>query len=353
MGKSSLFNLLTQQAVAAENYPFCTIEPTEARCPVPDKRYDWLCELWKPPSCISAFLMVTDIAGLIKGASTGAGLGNAFLSNIGACDGIYHVVRAFENDEVLHVDDSVDPVRDLEVIHGELIAKDLQYVIAAIEKEAEQVKKKRSQSYKTPEAFTTAFDKAKAYLEDLQPLRDQEFTTDEVEQINLNCTNQLLTTKPIVYVVNISEKSITTNKNKFLPKIQEWVKEHGGGMIIPFSIEFEEQVWGLKDAPDARADYIKGKEPCMRLNKIIKQGFKQLNLMNFFTVGDDEVRSWTVYAGATAPNAAGVIHTCVYHIALAIAISSPFRLLQRKAALQGFDIICSLASCWSACFVSS
>lgn len=111
VGKSSLFNLLTETGVAAENYPFCTIEPTEARCPVPDKRYDWLCELWKPASQIPAFLMVTDIAGLIKGASEGAGLGNAFLSTIGACDGIYHVVRAFVNEEILHVDETVDPVR--------------------------------------------------------------------------------------------------------------------------------------------------------------------------------------------------------------------------------------------------
>ena len=111
VGKSSLFNLLTETGVAAENYPFCTIEPTEARCPVPDKRYDWLCELWKPASMIPAFLMVTDIAGLIKGASEGAGLGNAFLSTIGACDGIYHVVRAFVNEEILHVDETVDPVR--------------------------------------------------------------------------------------------------------------------------------------------------------------------------------------------------------------------------------------------------
>lgn len=309
MGKSSLFNLLTETGVAAENYPFCTIEPTEARCPVPDKRYDWLCELWKPPSCIPAFLMVTDIAGLIKGASEGAGLRNAFLSNIGACDGIYHVVRAFVNEEILHVDETVDPVRDLEVIHNELIQKDLQFINSAIEREEENKKKKRSQSYKTPESFTTAMEKCLKYLGDGQPLRDQEFTTEEVEQINMACTGQLLTVKPVIYVVNVSEKSITTNKNKFLPGIQTWVKEHGGGMIIPFSIEFEEQVWALKDDAAAKAEYVKGKENAQRLNKIIKQGYKQLNLMNFFTVGSDEVRAWTVYDGATAPQAAGVIHT--------------------------------------------
>ena len=197
----------------------------------------------------------------------------------------------------------------MEVIHGELIAKDLQFVRAAIALEEEAKKKKRSQAYKTPEAFTTAFDKCVAYLEAGQPLRDQDFTTDEVEQINIACRGQLLTVKPVVYVVNISEKSITTNKNKFLPGIQEWVKAHGGGLVIPFSIEFEEQVFGLKDDPAAKAEFLKGKENAMRLNKIIKQGYKQLNLMNFFTVGADEVRAWTVYSGATAPQCAGVIHT--------------------------------------------
>jgi len=213
------------------------------------------------------------------------------------------------NEEILHVDETVDPVRDMEVIHGELIAKDLQFINAAIAKEEENKKKKRSQSYKTPESFTTAFEKCVKYLEAGQPLRDQDFTTEEVEQINIACTGQLLTVKPIVYVVNVSEKSITTNKNKFLPGIQEWVKAHGGGMVIPFSIEFEEQVWALKDDAAAKAEYTKGKENAMRLNKIIKQGYKQLNLMNYFTVGADEVRAWTVYDGATAPQAAGVIHT--------------------------------------------
>ena len=128
VGKSSLFNLLTSQAVAAENYPFCTIEPNESRCAVPDKRYDFLCDIYKPASKVPAFLKVTDIAGLIKGASEGAGLGNAFLSHIQAVDGLYHVIRAFDNDEVIHVEDSVDPVRDLDTIMFELCRKDTAYV---------------------------------------------------------------------------------------------------------------------------------------------------------------------------------------------------------------------------------
>lgn len=141
VGKSSLFNLLTEQAAAAENYPFCTIEPNESRCPVPDLRFDWLCELWQSPSRIPAYLMITDIAGLIKGASEGAGLGNAFLSHIQAVDGLYHVVRAFDNPEVVHVDDSVDPIRDMETIMYELCRKDTQYVDSVRHKKEQDVKK--------------------------------------------------------------------------------------------------------------------------------------------------------------------------------------------------------------------
>lgn len=134
VGKSSLFNLLTEQSAAAENYPFCTIDPNESRCPIPDARFDWLCEFWEAPSRIPAYLMVTDIAGLIRGAHQGAGLGNAFLSHIQAVDGLYHVVRAFDNPEVVHVDDSVDPIRDMETITYELCRKDSAYVESVREK---------------------------------------------------------------------------------------------------------------------------------------------------------------------------------------------------------------------------
>ena len=311
VGKSSLFNLLTEQSAAAENYPFCTIEPSEARCPVPDKRYDKLCHIWKPPSTICSYLMVTDIAGLIKGASEGAGLGNAFLSTIGACDGIYHVVRAFDNDEILHVEETVDPVRDMEIIHGELCAKDLQFVQNAILAEAENVKKKRSSAYKTPEAFTSAYEKCVAQLEAKLPLRDIDVTTEELGYINERCHNQLLTTKPVIFVVNLNAKDIIRKKNKYLPKIKAWIDEHGGGLMIPFSVEHEQERWDVKCGGDAAAlKALDDEAPgAHMLPRIIKQGFKQLNLMNFFTTGATEVRAWMVYAGATAPQAAGVIHT--------------------------------------------
>ena len=153
VGKSSLFNLMTAQAVAAENYPFCTIEPNESRCAVPDQRYKFLCDLWQPASKVPAYLHITDIAGLIKGASEGAGLGNAFLSHIQAVDGLYHVIRAFDNDAVVHVDDSVDPVRDLETIMAELCRKDEAYLQK--QREAREAELKRDPKKKLPAVFYT------------------------------------------------------------------------------------------------------------------------------------------------------------------------------------------------------
>jgi obg-like ATPase 1 len=173
VGKSSLFNLLTKTALAAaENFPFCTIEPNESRCPVPDERYEYLCNLWKPPSMYPAFLHVTDIAGLVRGASEGAGLGNDFLSHIQAVDGIYHVVRAFDSDEVIHVDDSVDPIRDLETINHELCAKDLAALKRAITDEERDVKK--SNGMKLSQLFKDTMAKVEQMLSNDLPIRSGE-----------------------------------------------------------------------------------------------------------------------------------------------------------------------------------
>ncbi|KNE67516.1 GTP-binding protein YchF [Allomyces macrogynus ATCC 38327] len=219
VGKSSLFNLLTQQAAAAENYPFCTIEPNEARCAVPDERYDYLCNIWNPPSQYPAYLMVTDIAGLIKGAAEGAGLGNAFLSHIQAVDGIYHVVRAFDSDDVVHVDDSVDPVRDLETIQSELCKKDLEFVNKAITVE-EQAVRKTGGKFKLSAIFNETMEKLKTMLEASKPVRDGEWTTGEVELINEKLN--LITTKPVTYLINMSAKDYIRKKNKWLAKIHQW-----------------------------------------------------------------------------------------------------------------------------------
>ena len=307
VGKSSLFNLLTDQSIAAENFPFCTIEPNEARCAVPDERYDFLCNMWKPPSEYPAYLHVTDIAGLVRGAAEGAGLGNAFLSHIQAVDGIFHVVRAFDSEEVIHVDDSVDPVRDLETIQAELCAKDMEYLRKAVEQEKLDVKK--NPTMKLSALFVSTMDKVEEMLTDNLPIRTGEWTTPEVQMIKEKL-GRLITTKPIVYLVNLSKKDFIRKKNKWLVKIHTWIKEHGGGVMIPFSVEFEQELWDKRedvDATKAFLDSVDGAKSA--LPKMVVQGYKELNMIYYFTAGEKEVRCWTLYEGSLAPQAAGVIHS--------------------------------------------
>jgi GTP-binding protein YchF len=306
VGKSSLFNLLTSQAAAAENYPFCTIEPNEARCPVPDERYDFLCSIWNPPSTQPAYLHVTDIAGLIRGASEGAGLGNNFLSHIQAVDGIYHVIRVFEDDEIVHVDDSIDPLRDLETIQSELCKKDLEFVNKAIQNEELAVKKSGGK-FKLSPNFISVTEKLVALLKDNKPVLMGEWSPSDVALINEKMS--LITTKPVIYLANMSKKDILRKKNKWLPKINQWIKDHGGGVLIPFSIEYEKELWDLKEDLAKQASLIDESKTSSALPKMIVTGYKELNLMYYFTAGEKEVRAWTVYSGATAPEAASVIHS--------------------------------------------
>ncbi|KAK3682125.1 P-loop containing nucleoside triphosphate hydrolase protein [Podospora appendiculata] len=307
VGKSSLFNLMTEQSAAAENYPFCTIEPNEARCVVPDPRYDFLCKIWNPPSQYPAFLQVTDIAGLIKGASEGAGLGNAFLSHIQAVDGMYHVVRAFDNDEVLHVDDSVDPVRDLDTIQSELCKKDLDILQRAIVAE-EAIVRKAGGKFKMLPLFYETTGKIKALLEQDKPVRDGEWTSAEIELINEKLS--LITTKPVIYLVNLTMKDYLRQKCKYLGKVAEWVKAHGGtgADIIPFSVEFEEKLWSLREDPAAQKAWLDEVKVPSKLGKITTEGFTKLGLQYYFTAGEKEIRCWPIKRGTLAPQAAGVIH---------------------------------------------
>jgi obg-like ATPase 1 len=299
--------LLTEQAVAAENYPFCTIEPNESRCAVPDQRFEWLCDVWQSPSRIPAYLHITDIAGLIKGASEGAGLGNAFLSHIQAVDGLYHVVRAFDNPEVVHVDDSVDPIRDMETIMYELCRKDTAYVESCkAKKEAEM---KKNPKDKLPPVYYTVMEKVCDMLSKNVPLRTGDWNIEEVAKIN-ELVPQCITLKPIVYLVNLDTPSFKRKGNKWLVPINEWVNSHGGGIVIPISVSWEQELWNLradKAATEAFLAASNGQKSV--LPRIVKVGYKVLNLQYFFTAGDTEVRCWTVPAGACAPEAAGVIHT--------------------------------------------
>jgi len=257
VGKSSFFNLITSQSVAAENYPFCTIEPNESRCAVPDKRFDFLCDLFKPPSKISAYLSIIDIAGIIRGASEGAGLGNAFLSHIQAVDGLFHVVRAFDCPEVIHVDDSVDPIRDMETIVYELCRKDQAYLVKA--KEAAAMALRKDPKKKFPDSYFTMMEKVDKMLAENMPLRNGDWTGEEVVRINESIP-QCITLKPIVYLVNLDANSFKRKANKWLPKVNEWVAAHGGGTIIPMSVEWEQELWDLKQAGDEAAldAFIKG-----------------------------------------------------------------------------------------------
>ena len=306
VGKSSLFNLLTSQSAPAENFPFCTIEPNEARCPVPDARYDFLCDLWKPPSTQPAFLLVTDIAGLIRGASEGAGLGNNFLSHIQAVDGIYHVIRAFEDGDIVHVDDTVDPLRDLETIQMELCKKDLEFVSKAVVAE-EQAVRKAGGKYKLSPIFNATMDKVKTMLGESRPVIGETWTAAEVELINDKTA--LITTKPIIYLVNLSKADFLRKKNKWLGKIRAWIDAHGGGSLIPFSIDYEQELWAAHEDAVKLQALITESGASSALPKVITTGYKELNLIYFFTTGEKEVKAWTVYCGAAAPEAASVIHT--------------------------------------------
>ena len=251
-----------------------------------------------------------DIAGLIKGASEGAGLGNAFLSHIQAVDGIFHLVRAFDNKEVTHVDDSIDPVRDLETITSELCKKDLMYVKRQRAEREKDVKK--NPTMKLPPLFFTVFDKVTEMLENNKPLgKGHAWTAPEVEKIN-ELIPECITLKPMVYLVNVTKKSFTLGGNRYLVKIKEWVESHGGGLVIPMSVDFEEELKALQKAGDVDGELallatLKGRGSV--LPRIVKCGYKQLQLMYYFTAGEKEVRCWTVAQGATAPQAAGVIHT--------------------------------------------
>jgi len=325
VGKSTLTNLLAGACHAeAANYPFCTIDPNEVQCIVPDQKFTYLAECYKPSSVVPAALKVVDIAGLIRGASEGAGLGNAFLSHIAAVDGIFHLVRAFECDEVTHVDDSVDPIRDLETIESELCKKDAVTLDKVIDMEKERARKEKgvSRSNEPPlsEMFSNAYRKCEELLSNTTPVQAGEFTSGEVELIK---DWGLITTKPQVYIVNMTKKSFIRKGSKWLPKIQEWVKAHGGGQIIPMSCEFEQEIFDLKDDPaavktyldectgEARALGLKGPQFIAKsvVARIIRSGRAALCLQSFYTAGPKEVRAWTIQTGCTAPSAAGVIHT--------------------------------------------
>eukprot|EP01124_Arcella_intermedia_P006676 TRINITY_DN1399_c1_g1_i3.p1 TRINITY_DN1399_c1_g1~~TRINITY_DN1399_c1_g1_i3.p1 ORF type:complete len:391 (+),score=89.90 TRINITY_DN1399_c1_g1_i3:44-1216(+) len=301
VGKSSLFNLLTKLEVKAENYPFCTKDPNKAQVPLPDAKWEFLCNIYQPASKVPSYLEVVDIAGLVKGANEGEGLGNAFLSHISAVDGIFHVIRVFEGEDIIHVEGSVDALRDLEIISNELRLKDLQHAKNIFEPMSRQA---RSDPQKRLEL--ARYEKIVEHLEKGHDIREGDWTAQEVEILN---DMLLLTAKPIIYIINMSEQDFVRQKNKWLPKVVQWIKEHSpGAPIIPVCVTFEQKLEALpsKEERDKLCAEMKTKS---QIDKIIQTGFQSLSLINFFTCGADEVRAWPIQVGTKAPQAAGTIHT--------------------------------------------
>ncbi|KAJ1724691.1 hypothetical protein LPJ53_001052 [Coemansia erecta] len=308
VGKSTFFNAITSSSVAAENYPFCTIDPSESRVAVPDERFDWLVSQYKPGSRVPAHLTVIDIAGLVKGASTGAGLGNAFLSNISAVDGIFHVVRAFTDPDVVHVEGEVDPARDLEIIHNELRLKDIAMLNKFIEANQRNIERMGSggtvEDKKKKDEFNIVV-KVRDWVESGKDVRKGTWSNKEVEVINQQF---LLSAKPVTYLANVSERDYLRKKNKFLPLIKKWIDENNpGDKLIPFSAAYETTIAAIED-PAEKAKYAEEQGVPSMFGKIILTGYDQLNLMHFFTAGEKEVRAWTCRKGAKMTEAARNIH---------------------------------------------
>jgi obg-like ATPase 1 len=273
---------------------------------VPDERFDWLCEKYQPKSKVPAHLTIYDIAGLTRGASTGAGLGNAFLSHIRAVDAIFQVVRCFDDAEIIHIEGDVDPVRDLTIISEELRIKDIEFTEKALDN-LKKLTRRGGQSLemKKLKEEEACVEKVLALLQAGGDVRKGDWSAKEVEFIN---PLFLLTAKPVVYLINLSEKDYIRKKNKHLGKVMEWIKENAAGdPILPISICLEERLTRFETEEEVAAE-LKTLGVDSALPKIITTMRKVLNLGSFFTTGTDEVRQWTIRNGTKAPQAAGVIH---------------------------------------------
>mgnify|MGYP004558310121 FL=1 len=300
VGKSTLFNSITKAGAECANYPFCTIEPNVGVVPVPDERLDKLTEMYNPQKTTHAVIEFVDIAGLVKGASKGEGLGNKFLSHIRETDAIVEVVRCFEDGNVVHVDGSVDPIRDIETINLELIFADLEMVNKRLDKARKNLK--ADKKYQTE---IDLFERIKKTLEEGKSARTLDFNEDELPIVK---ETFLLTTKPILYVANISESQIDNAENDPLVlKVKEYAAQENAE-VIPLCVKIEEELSGLEDNDKKEMLEAMGLEES-GLDKVIKRSYDLLGLMSFLTAGEPEVRAWTIKKGTKAPQAAGKIHS--------------------------------------------
>ena len=299
VGKSTLFNALTKAGIAAENYPFCTIEPNVGIVEVPDPRLTALADIVKPQRVLPATVEFVDITGLVAGASKGEGLGNQFLANIRETDAIVHVVRCFEDSNVVHVSGRIDPLSDIEIINTELALADLATVDKAMVRYS---KVARAGGDKEAQRLVAVLEKCLAVLNEARPVRSLDLYDEEKAVLKPLC---LITAKPTMYVANVKEGGFTDNP--YLAAVERHAAAEGS-MVVPVCAAIEAEIADLSDEDKMvfLAD-IGMEEP--GLNRVIRAAFKLLGLQTYFTAGEKEVRAWTVRVGATAPQAAGVIHT--------------------------------------------
>ena len=298
VGKSTLFNALTKAAIAAENYPFCTIDPNIGVVPVPDPRLDALAEIVKPERVVPTAIEFVDIAGLVAGASKGEGLGNQFLAHIRETDAIAHVVRCFEDDDVIHVAGKVDPISDIEVINTELALADL----STVDKALQRALKASKSGNKDELAKKTLFEKVLAHLDTGKPVRSMALSDEEKSVLR---ELHLLTIKPTMFIANVREDGF--ENNPYLDRVRDYAGQEGSE-VVSVCAAFEAEIAQLDEAD--KADFLAEigmKEP--GLNRVIRAGYRLLHLATYFTAGVKEVRAWTIPVGATAPQSAGVIHT--------------------------------------------
>ncbi len=298
VGKSTLFNALTKAGIGAENFPFCTIEPNTGIVPIPDPRQDKIAEIVKPHNVVPTTMEFVDIAGLVAGASKGEGLGNQFLANIRETDAIAHVVRCFEDENVIHVEGAIDPASDIEVINTELALADLESAEKALQRAAKQAKGQDKEAA----ALKALLEKILPHLNEARPLRSLGLSDDELKQLkHLN----LLTVKPTMYIANVDEDGF--ENNPYLARVEE-IAVAEGAVVVPICNKLEAEIAELED--DEKLEFLEEMgmhEP--GLNRVIRAGYSLLGLHTYFTAGVKEVRAWTIKVGDKAPRAAAAIHT--------------------------------------------
>jgi ribosome-binding ATPase len=298
VGKSTLFNALTQATIAAENYPFCTIDPNIGVVPVPDERLEKLAAIVKPERILPTTIEFVDIAGLVAGASKGEGLGNKFLGNIRETDAIAHVVRCFEDDNVVHVAGAIDPVSDIEVINTELMLADMSTVEKAIQRTAKVSKSGNKEAL----AQKDLYDRIAEQLDSGGLVKSLSFTEEEQKQVD---ELHLLTAKPTMYIANVQDDGFTDNP---LLEAVSKLAEQEGSIVVPVCAALEAEIVQLDE--EEKNEFLADlglQEP--GLNRVVRAGYNLLKLSTYFTAGVKEVRAWTIPIGASAPQAAGVIHT--------------------------------------------